>query len=193
MPRPWRASRVGLLVMLLVVALGSLAVVYTLWTETLTIAGTIRTGKVDAEWSLVGCLDLEADKDVGRTRAEIDGASRETLRFAIENGYPGYVGDCEVEYHYIGSVPATVESITFVPGSELTDCAVSQSPTTGSLTATCDQLTVKWINGLCAQLHRGDEMASSLRVHVEQEAAQDFRYTFSIFVRLVQWNESSCP
>lgn len=182
----------ALLLLALVVALGTVGAAYALWSGTLYINGTVETGSVDGEWSFVGCFDIE-DKDVGTTSGQIDGSNPRILHFTIEDGYPSYTGDCQVELHYTGTVPAHVEAIDFVPGAGLTNCVVDQSPTTGTFTATCDQLTVEWIDGLCIQLHQSDRVASSLRVHVEQDAEMSSQYTFGVEVLLVQYNESTCP
>jgi hypothetical protein len=186
-------ARIGLLALALVLAIGTIGVVYTLWSSTLSITATVQTGSVDARWSAAFCSDLEAETDVGYTAASIEPSDPAHLVFNIVNGYPSYTGNCQVEYRYLGSVPAKVDSISLIPGSALTGCEVAQSPTTGSLTATCDQLTVRWIDGLCTQLHRGDELAGALRVHVEDKAEQALSYTFTLRVRLVQWNQSACP
>lgn len=177
---------------LVLLALASLGMGYGLWSKMLYVNGTIETGNVDAEWTFVGCFDIET-KDVGITSGWIDTGDPQILHFLIENGYPSYIGDCEVEFTYLGTIPVHVEAIRFIPGPELTNCTVVQSPTTGSFVATCDQLTVTWGNGLCTQLHKGDFLASSLRVHVEQKAEQSSEYTFGVEVQLNQWNESMCP
>ena len=182
----------AVLVLVLILALATLGMGYGLWSKTLYINGTVETGSVNAEWSFVGCFDVE-DKDVGTTTGWIDELDAQIMHFQIDNGYPSYVGDCEVEFTYLGTVPAKVEAIRFLPAPELTNCTVEQSPTTGSFTATCDQLTVTWGNGLCIQLHNGDFLASSLRAHVEQDAEQLSTYTFGVEIQLNQWNESTCP
>ncbi len=177
--------------LLVLVALGAVGVGYGLWFKVLLVEGTIETGNVDAQWSFVGCFDIE-EKDVGTIDGIIDPVDPQILHFEIGNGYPSYTADCEVEYTYLGSVPAHVEEIRFVDG-DFTGCVVEQSPTTGSFTASCDQATVTWANNLCTQLHAGDFVGSSLRVHVEQEAEQNTTYNFGVEVQLNQFNESLCP
>jgi len=59
--------------------------------------------------------------------------------------------------------------------------------------ATCDQLEVMWVDGLCEQLHQGDMIAGSHRTHVEQGAAMNATYEYSLEFQLVQYNESNCP
>jgi hypothetical protein len=187
-----RSAPLALLLLSLVLALGALGVSYANWNKTLFIDGTVHTGNVDAQWTFVGCYDIES-KDVGTTTGRIVGADPQILHFTINNGYPSYTGGCEVEYRVTGSVPVRVESIGFAPGPGLTGCDVTQQQNTGTFTAACDQLTVRWVDGLCVQLHTGDEHAGSIRVHVEQQAAMSSDYTFDLSVLFVQYNESSCP
>ena len=194
---------VGLLA--LVGAVGTMSVAYALWSKTLNIEGTVDTGRVHARWSQAvstdppGALDLKDEmgnryeKDVGMLECAINPDDPEVLDITIHNGYPSYMGGCEAEYTVLGSVPVVVESISFAPGQGLTNCSVDQSQNTGTLTVLCDQLTVKWTDGLCVQLHPGDEHAGSLKVHVEQEAEMSSEYTFDLGVLLVQFNESNCP
>ena len=195
--RKWRSPAM-LFAVLLVLALASLGVGYGLWSKTLYINGTVGTGDVDAEWTSVGCFDnepgLPEPKDIGITRGWIDPDDAQILHFEIENGYPSYIGDCQVHFGNTGTIPLMVEAITFLPGAELTNCSVVQDPNTGSFVASCDQLTVGWFDGLCLQLDPGAiPIASSLEVHVEQKADQDSDYAFDVEVLLVQWNESTCP
>ena len=183
---------------IMLVALGTVGIGYALWFELLTIDGTVETGNVDGTWSFASCRDFEL-KEVGSIEVpesdpltgEIP-AGTDSIRFLISNGYPSYTADCQLEYTYTGSVPAHVEEIRFTAG-DLTGCVVDQGATTGSFVAACDQATVTWANGLCTQLHENDFLGSSLRVHVEQPAAQNTTYTFGVEVQLNQFNESDCP
>ena len=185
-------KKIGILALAFVFALGALGVGYASWSKTLSVNASVETGSVNAEWYFVGCFDIE-DKDVGTTTAWIDGADPQILHFSIDNGYPCYIGDCEVEFRYTGTVPVHLESIDFEAGPELTGCTVEQSPWTGTFTAYCDQLTVDFVDGLGMQLHQGDRLGSSVRVHIEQDAEMDSQYTFDIRILFVQYNESQFP
>ncbi len=179
------------LIMLMLGMLSMVGIGHGLWSEELDIRGVVETGDVDVEWSFVGCFDVE-DKDVGSIAGFIEPGDSSVLNFQIVDGYPGYLADCEVEYTYLGSVPARVEAINFVPG-DFTGCVVDQSATVGSFVATCDQVTVTWANNLCANLVQGDFLGSSLRVVVAQGAAQNAAYGFGVEVQVNQFNESACP
>jgi hypothetical protein len=178
----------------LIVPLALLAVSYGLWSKTLFIEGTVETGNVDGEWTFVMCGDIE-EKDVGSIEGEIDPDDPQIVRFTVEDAYPSYVADCEVEFRGTGSVPVDVESISFVPITNLTNCVVQQVPGTGSMVVVCDQMEITWANNLCVQLHDDDPVGvgSSIRFHVLQDADMDTTYVFGIEVLLVQYNESTCP
>lgn len=188
---------ITLLVVLLLLALATVGVGYGLWSETLRINGTVYTGEVDARWTRAGCFEFypwpdgtnfgEAEgKDVGSWDIGIDPQNDKVLRFAIQNGYPSYAVDCQVHFAAEGTIPLKVRGTAIWPGSGLTNCTVTGGQTK---VMTCDQLTVKYYDGIGSQLEPGDELASSMMVHVEQPAAMNSTYEFQVGVCLAQWNE----
>ena len=107
-------KKFGLLLLALVLALGTLGVGYAMWYEDLYIDGTVYTGEVYAYWDLCGCFDIE-DKDVGTIDCQIDASDPRILTITVNNGYPCYFGDCEVEYaetgiHWEGGSPSVTNS-----------------------------------------------------------------------------------
>jgi hypothetical protein len=179
-----------ILVTLLLFALTAVGVGNALWSDELYIEGIVFTGEVDVDWSFVGCFDVEG-KDVGYVEGWIDEYDPNLLHYYVDNAYPFYVADCELEYIVVGSIPVHVEMIEFLPGG-LTGCDVVQHGN-GSFVATCDQMIVTWADGLCTQLHQGDFQAASLRIEILQEAEQGALYDFGLRVQFNQYNESSCP
>jgi len=187
-----------LLVLGLVLALASLGVAYGLWSKALTVDGTVHTGDLNADWGLATCSELHGwpgtllpgeylGKDVGSVEAVIDPNDAQIIHFTVNNGYPSYVADCEVEYSNTGTIPVNVVGITIIPGAGLTNCSLTGTQTK---TLTCDQLTVKFVDGITLQLDPGgDPFASSLRIHVEQAAKERTTYEFDVAVCLAQWNE----
>ena len=183
----------------LVVGLAALGLGYGLWSKTLTVTGTVQTGDLNADWVLTACTELHGwpgpvfqqgehlGKDVGSVSATIDEDDAQILHFVVENGYPSYVADCEVEYTNTGTIPVNVVATTIVPGAGLTDCTLTGNQTK---TLSCDQLTVKFVDGIGSQLDPEDALASSLRIHVEQPAKERSTYEFDVLVCLAQWNES---
>ena len=182
--------------------LSSLGVAWGLWSKSLTIDSTVHTGNVHAQWVGVGCFEFHTwpqlprrpedlgeleGKDVGNTIAVIDEEDPQILHITIENGYPSYAVDCEVHYVNNGSIPVIIRGTTIKPISlNLTNCSL-----TGNQTKTfrCDQLTAVFADGIGLQLDPNDEVASSLRIHVEQLADQNATYELDVLICLAQWNE----
>jgi hypothetical protein len=191
------------LILILLLALGSLGVGYGLWSKTLTIVGKVETGEVDARWKGASCTEFHtwpslpsspADqgellgKDVGAWNVEVDPDDDQILHFTILNGYPSYAVDCQVHFEVQGSIPVIVRGTAVWPGQGLTNCTLTGS---NSKTLACDELTVVFTDNLGSQLHPEDEAASSLTVHVEQPADENSLYTFDVGVCMAQWNEGA--
>lgn len=188
----------ALLALTLVVALGTLGVGYGLWSKTLTIGGTVTTGDLNADWDFIPpCTEFHPwpnggnsgeylGKDVGSVTATVDPNDAQILHFTVDNGYPSYAVDCEVEYSNTGTIPVNVVATTIVPGTGLTNCDLTGNQ---RKTLTCDQLTVVFADGIGAQIDPGDGQGSSLRIHVNQLAKERTSYEFEVRVCLAQWNE----
>jgi len=210
--RPHNATGppLALLVLILLLALGSVGVGYGLWSRTLTVEGTVRTGAVDARWKLRPCFEFypwpdgtnagEVEgKNVGSTKLDYlrDEAGNvlddQVLVLTIENGYPSYAVECQIHFVVEGTIPVYVRGIRLSPGPQLTGCepVVFLPGDESPYTLECDQLSVVWFDGLGDQLHPGWEVASSLAMHVEQPAAQDSRYRLELALCLGQWNEGA--
>ena len=194
-----RAPPVGLLVILLLVALASLGIVYALWSKTLTIEGLVHTGRLHGRWDGAICSEFHdwpwppegqgevLGKDVGSTTISIDPQDNNLLHLVLNNAYPSYSVDCEVEYVNDGTIPWVIRGTTIIPlSANLHNCVLTGNQTK---TLTCDELTVVLVDGVGSQIDPGDGVASSVRVHVEQPAAQNAEYLFAIQVCVAQWNE----
>jgi hypothetical protein len=185
------------MVLLLVLALASLGVAYAHWTKTLRVEGTVNTGSFDAAWTFGICSEFypwptggnmgEVEgKDVGQWYLNF-GPDPHLVHFRIENGYPSYAVDCELHYKNTGTIPWKVQSTSIVAVSpNLHNCTLTGSQTK---TLACDELTVKWVDGIGSQVDPDDEMASSLLVHVEQLAQPASTYEFTVQVVVANWNE----
>ncbi len=193
-----KARHAAALSLALLGALAVMAVAYGLWSKTLTIAGTVQTGDLDLNWTFTGCSEHWGwpgpfhdgeylGKDVGSVTAEIDQYDPEIVHFTVENGYPSYVADCELEYTNVGTIPVNIIATDIIPGPNLTNCTLTGNQTK---TLTCDQLTVIFVDGIGIQLDPNDTTADSLRIHVEQPAKERTDYTFDVLTCAAQWNES---
>jgi hypothetical protein len=196
-----RIAPFGAMVLLLLLALASIGVVYGLWSKMLVIEGTVQTGRLHARWDFGICSEFHpwppptppglingevGGKDVGSTTIAIDPNDNNRLFVTINNGYPSYAVDCEVEYVNDGTIPYFVRAISIIPGPGLTNCRVTGNQTK---TLACDQLTVVFRDGIGLQVDPDDGLASSLRIHVEQKASQNAEYTFDVQICVAQWNE----
>ncbi len=199
-----RVSRfpVATTALVLVLSLALLGVGYGMWSKTLLIRGTVNTGNVDAKWIGVVCSEFHSwpdlpfsnedfgefeGKDVGETLVRIDELDDQIIHVTVLNGYPSYAVDCEVHYEYEGSIPVIIRGINILPISDnLTNCVLTGNQTK---TLTCDQITVKFFDGVTLQLHQGDQLSSSLALHVEQPAEQNDNYKFEVWFCMAQWNE----
>ena len=178
----------SIFIVLIFVAIMIVSVSFALWSKVLYIEGTVNTGYLDGKWISAFNYDQGLDpnpdgsfkdKDVGST--VISGIGTDTLVITINNAYPSYFNDVEVEYQYTGTIPAVVKAINIIPhGFNLASaCGANDGP-----------IWVEVVNGVGAQLHQGDTQASSFKIHVEQCAEQGATYTFTVEIVLVQWNEA---
>jgi predicted ribosomally synthesized peptide with SipW-like signal peptide len=198
--RRTRRLRKALLLVLVVVALAGAGVVYAHWTDTLELDAQVNTGSVQMGWTGGICSEFFSwpwppegngewgGVDVGSTAIRI--LDPHTLGLTITNGYPSYSVDCEIESTNTGSVPVIIRGWRFTPGAGLEGCT-TQTFGTGSVVATCRELTVQLIDNLGVQVDPGDPLgvASSLRVHVEQPAEQNAIFGFELEMCVTNWNE----
>ena len=156
-------KKFGLVLLAVVLALGVLGVGYAMWYEDLYIEGTVYTGEVYGYWTACYCFDPGLDpnpdgsnkgKDVGSTTCTIDPTDPRILYITVQNGYPCYWNDCEVEYTIGGTVPVHVEDIIIEP--------LNYTPASGYMADDGD-LWVSVVDGIGLQLHPGDRDQSHQR------------------------------
>jgi hypothetical protein len=169
-------KKIGLLLLVVVLALGALGVGYAMWDKTVYIDGTVNTGEVDATFTDAWCsdtgIDPGYDKDVGSCSVIIDPEDNQLLHITINNGYPCY--SCYIFYTITntGTVPVMVQDLW----------TNNPDPT---------KVTVQWQMDLYVgdQIDPGDSRTGSILIHVEQPADELATYYFDGGVYLVQWNE----
>ena len=162
---------VALIAVILVIALALMGVAYGLWSETLTIHGTVRTGKVDAALSLKGTFDNESpEKDTGTCEALLR-ADFNLLAIRVGGAYPSYECNVVFDVHNAGTIPIHVhEPLIEVPKEAIEYKLVE-----------CYKPDV--------QLHTGEEAWCTLWIHVLQEAKQGGEYNFTVEIFAHQYNE----
>lgn len=198
-------------VLLLVLALSGAGIAYMHWTETLESRGVVETGEVAGEWSGAICTEFfdwpwpaegtgeAGGVDVGSVSWGFPEPTK--LAISVENAYPSYAVDCQIEWENTGSVPVVIRGWRFVDDPELEsnleNCTLSATPSGNNLTYECDELTVMLADGVGSQVDPGDLAASSLRFHVEQDdelespegGSQATTLRFWLQVCASNWNE----
>jgi hypothetical protein len=202
-----RSAPIGLIAGAILIALATVGVAYGLWSKVIVVRGEVHTGDVNVDWTFTICSEFYGwpgftgtgeylGKDVGSFDVEIDPADNQILHITIHNGYPSYSIDCEVEWTNTGTIPVNAIGFAINPGPGLTNCVLTGG--TQSKTLKCDQLTIVFVDNVGLQVDPGDTVASSMRLHVEQLAAQGCSsapgapcppYTFTIVYCVAQWNE----
>jgi hypothetical protein len=192
----------GFLASGLIVALAAIGIVNGLWSKNLVVSGTVETGDLNVDWSLITCSELHnwpgfpgsdpeegllpgefLDKDVGSVTWDIgdpDGVYGDQVGLVnLHNAYPSYVVDCEIEWYNSGSIPFNFRGFNIAAGPEgepLTNCVVTGTTNKQML---CDQVTVQLVDGAAQadpctdpETNLDCPRAHSLRIHVEQPALQ---------------------
>ncbi len=160
-------KKIGLLCLAVILALGTLGVGYSLWSEDLYIEGYIETGELSAEWSIYDAW-AEDPKGSSWIDAYILG---DTLYVDIYNAYPSIWYYVWFDIHNDGTIPLHVGDFTVDPGNlpAQTDFSIDYYG--------------PW------QLHPSESGDGELWLHLANDAAENAVYTFSAQVTVGQWNE----
>ncbi|WP_299030053.1 hypothetical protein [uncultured Thermanaerothrix sp.] len=192
-----RTKPLMLLTFLLLLLLGSTGIAYALWSEVLTVEGTVYTGEVYGKWDLCFCLDRGKDplpnpwpypypkpvrKNVGNTICTIDSQDPRIAYLTVNNGYPSYYNVCDFKYINAGSVPVIIRGIKIAPDN----FSVATQNGSGD-----GEIWIAAIDGVGSQLEPGDKKSLNVEFHVEQPAKENFTYNFKVLVCIAQWNETA--
>jgi predicted ribosomally synthesized peptide with SipW-like signal peptide len=192
-----KALPVGTMFLILVIALAAVGVGYALWSETLTITGSVQTGEVDVEFSNQGveeCIDIngvltcpEPDEKANAANCTVEWLGSEGYATELDNGanllqvtvsgmYPSY--HCRVGFDVTstGNVPVHVwlpEPAGDIPAwvaTNFEDC---------------------YPNG--KQLHQGESTGKcTVDIHFSNDIAPEENsgpYTFGWTILATQFNE----
>jgi len=172
----------------LMVALLVAGVSYALWSETITISGSVIMGEVDVEWTWGDPYD-DDDKVSGKDVSDMtvipvdnDGdGDVDELEVIINNAYPCINYYLPIDINNTGSIPVIISDVTIDSGN---------LPAGATLEILEDKVNDPDI-GVGVQLEPGEEAYGVLHVHLSNEADENAEYTFSISITVVQWNEYS--
>jgi hypothetical protein len=208
-------KKVGILILTLIIALGSLGAGYAMWSDTIYVDGTVNTGEVCLDWLTWDDSDIcygnegeepDAvpgypptgadlkypnglwDKNVACTEIDRDPEDPSTLIITVYNAYPGYYADWELEWENCGTIPIRIQNAYLV--AENFNIA---SGTDWTDPQSDGEIWIDWVisGGTLqgVQLEPGDQGASSFKLLIMQTAEQGETYTFRIKIEGVQWDE----
>ena len=168
-------KKIGIICLALVMALGAMGLGYALWSENLTITGTVATGDIGAVWSIEDYGDNET-KDVSSCVATGNGT--DSLVVTITGAYPcvGYYVDWNIEG--TGSVPI-----------HFADPVINTAGMPSGATFTFTDTSGDAIDWSTVQLHDGDIEYGKLTVHLDHTAEELQSYSFSVNRTYGQYNE----
>jgi len=211
-------KKIGLLCLALVLALGTLGVGYAMWSDEVTIEGTVDTGtlRLGIWHAVVERIEqgggVTQEKDVATVDLSFEGPilkkefvgfgekwAYEKLKVALNNTYPDLLVDIAVYLASVGSIPVHISAINISDtGGDLTwewESPPTSSPSFGHFYHTDDPTKEPVINvaiwGLviCQQFHWCEGDKFDLIIHVKQPAEQDHEYNFEVKVIGEQWAE----
>jgi len=120
-------KKVGLLILVLVIALGALGVGYAKWSDTVTVSGTISTGSVSIGIKDAGVGDTGADPDFApgvnsegknvASHVSTNGSQigttgwYENITETISNAYPWYASSTTIEIMNLGTIPVKIDDV----------------------------------------------------------------------------------
>ncbi len=184
--------KILILSVVLAIALSALGVGYALWSDTLTIDGTINTGNVNIEWSAGPSYDSELPgKDVSNIECHVDydpqSATFGQLIVTVTNAYPCIDYYQDVAVGSFGTVPVIISDVSFNTSLLPPNTTVEMLPASFGGYEGYPDIAVG------VQLHENDVAIGTIHVHLTNDAEQGTTYTFTGNVTAVQYNEYTPP
>jgi hypothetical protein len=176
-----KTAKIGAIFCISVMALAGTGAAYALWFEELHLWTDIYTGTVDVDWSL-GDYWIDQGKPVSTIYAEIldwdpdDNNYNDWLRITIKDAYPCVYYNVNFDIHCVGTIP-----VHFTPFTINTN-----------LPADSYDFEVLSDSGVLLeniQLHYGETVWFTFRLHFNNNIEQDTTYFFDLYTMAYQYNE----
>lgn len=182
----------GLLAVLLIVLLAGVGVAYGLWSETLTIDGTVNTGEVDVgfsgpyvtEWVDVNGYpkweprekDQYAECTAEATDLDPNSDGKEGITIKVDGAYPSYHCAVQFDISNLGTVPVHITK-PYVPEDD------EETPSWVTVRACYPQ----WY-----QLHPNSSAWAWILIHFtnNDNVNENGEYEFTFRIDALQWNEA---
>lgn len=110
-------KKIGLIIMVVVLALGALGAGYAAWSQTLTINGAVAMGNLAAQFDQDSLTAIYSDDDAAAAPDDGTGAitydtqdanGNDEATITITNAYPGYAGTAVLTVINTGTIPIDV-------------------------------------------------------------------------------------
>jgi hypothetical protein len=174
------------LLLLAVLAVGTIGGAMALWWERLTINTTVETGTLDASLSVEGFGDNEVAlaQQAGEPNPEAKNVSdiscvlsddMNSITVTITNAYPGITYYCDINLENTGTIPFKVHGINYT-GDLWNYTTIDSGLVNGTI-----------YEGL--QMHSGDVVHDRLSITLTNDAAEGSTYTGQLTIGVEQWNE----
>ena len=163
----------------LMIALMLAGVSYAMWEKTITITGTVNTGKVDVQFGNVAVSSTETKKVSSWSAVVTD---PEHITVTIDNAYPYIWYTIDAEINNVGTIPVIIQSITVTGLPEYAEYTL-----TGADVGTEIEQPGSLI-GL-------DTVHFDIGIHLQNEpmTPMSSSFTFTVSIHCVQYNEYSAP
>jgi hypothetical protein len=207
-------KRIGAIAFVVVLALGVLGIGYARWADTLVVHAAVQTGVV--KWGFLDCgtsdegdtidktvvtLDPTAPaadrvphnmvppKNVGSSECTLvdtdDDGVNDKLEVNLNNVYPCYYLETSFHPYNAGTIPIHIARVKI--GDEwITANKYFRLDLSGDGQP---DIELYWGNNFHAQLHPGDEVEISFKIHVLQTAEQGKDMSFDALIEAAQYNE----
>lgn len=205
-----RLSKVSVLFLALVLALGGIGAAFASWTDTLTISGDVTTGVLeweivpgsqsqktdDPDWNcffdLNGGSRVQVDKDVATTTVVIEDTTHpHSMTVTLDNAYPYYYDHIAFQVHGLGTIPLRFWKINLY-----VDDTLKYTMYTEDWYKYLDldgdgenDLEIWWGDHMGWQFHNCTTVDLSFDLLVLQPAPQNAQLSFTIELVGIQWNE----
>ncbi|RLI26052.1 hypothetical protein DRO58_05860 [Candidatus Bathyarchaeota archaeon] len=172
--------------------LSVLGVAYAHWSETLTINGTVDTGKLELELSCTCSDNDDAEKDVAEITCTVTDLEDEpdSVTITITNAYPCYTVYITFDVENVGTVPAVLKELYF------DDTAVTLQPDMGPVIENylegeipgLEVVSITWSGDPFGQIEPGHSAVVSLELHFGEDTVEDATYEFTITFVYENWS-----
>jgi len=161
-------TKIASIFAILLIALAVAGFSYAWWTETLTIDGSVSTGKLDVAFENIGITLSEYMTGAAEGIDTDSDGDYDKINVTIGNGYPCGWANVTFNITNTGTIPAKCTNITITAASELT--------------AT--------LNGIAKgdTIAAGDTKSCELTIHVKETADENASYTITVTIDFGQFN-----